>query len=347
VLSSATIWRRSVLGRRKGNSNATNADEPVGPFDRIEAITSSEGPRSPEVDRQIRDLRAEAGLELLASASGIPALPEPDAELPPASEISSVPEISPADLTPGLLRAAILQYGCVLIRGLTDSSRAAALRKGIDAAFDAREAVGENGFDGDAFYDEISSEPPRVVVGRPWVEGSGGVFGGDSPRVLSPIIECFAESGLTEAFEGYMGEPVVISAEKCTLRRTTADLPKAWHQDGTFMGVRALNVWLSLSHCGDVAPGLDIVPRRIEQLAESGGEGSIIDIEVLQEDVERLAGDAGISRPIFEPGDALIFDELVLHQTGSDPAMTETRYAIECWFFGRSAFPSAYVPIAV
>ena len=71
------------------------------------------------------------------------------------------------------------------------------------------------------------------------------MFGGDSPRVLSPIIECFAESGLIEAFEGYMGEPVVVSAEKCTLRRTTADLPKAWHQDGNFMGVRALNVWLS------------------------------------------------------------------------------------------------------
>ena len=51
--------------------------------------------------------------------------------------------------------------------------------------------------------------------------------------------------------------------------------------------------------------------------------------------------------PIFEPGDALFFDELFLHQTGSDPAMPKPRYALESWFFGASRFPSAYAPIAV
>ncbi len=34
--------------------------------------------------------------------------------------------------------------------------------------------------------------------------------------------------------------------------------------------------------------------------------------------------------PSSNRGDALIFDELFLHQTGSDSGMTETRYAIEC-----------------
>ena len=52
-------------------------------------------------------------------------------------------------------------------------------------------------------------------------------------------------------------------------------------------------------------------------------------------------------RPIFEPGDALFFDELFLHQTGSDPAMPKPRFAIENWFFGASGFPAEWSPLAV
>jgi hypothetical protein len=52
-------------------------------------------------------------------------------------------------------------------------------------------------------------------------------------------------------------------------------------------------------------------------------------------------------RPIFEPGDALFFDEMFLHQTGSDPSMPNPRFAIESWFFGGTAFPGDYAPLAV
>jgi hypothetical protein len=54
----------------------------------------------------------------------------------------------------------------------------------------------------------------------------------------------------------------------------------------------------------------------------------------------------GIKRPIFKPGDVMLFDELFLHSTAADPGMTQTRYAIETWFFGPSAFPSEYTPLA-
>ena len=59
------------------------------------------------------------------------------------------------------------------------------------------------------------------------------------------------------------------------------------------------------------------------------------------------AGDKPVHPPIFEPGDALFFDELFLHKTGSDPSMPNPRYAIENWFFGGSGFPREYAPIAV
>jgi hypothetical protein len=62
--------------------------------------------------------------------------------------------------------------------------------------------------------------------------------------------------------------------------------------------------------------------------------------------VQEAAGEVGIVRPIFNPGDALLFDDLMLHQTGSDPEMPNPRYAIESWFFGPSAYPANYVPIA-
>ena len=52
-------------------------------------------------------------------------------------------------------------------------------------------------------------------------------------------------------------------------------------------------------------------------------------------------------RPIFEPGDALFFDEMFLHQTGSDPSMPNPRFAIESWFFGAHGFPADYAPLAV
>ena len=74
---------------------------------------------------------------------------------------------------------------------------------------------------------------------------------------------------------------------------------------------------------------------------------AVLSYQVSQAKAEEAAGDRAIMRPIFEPGDALFFDELFLHQTGSDPSMPKPRFAIESWFFRRPAFPGEYAPIAV
>jgi hypothetical protein len=122
----------------------------------------------------------------------------------------------------------------------------------------------------------------------------------------------------------------------------------AWHQDGKFMGdVRSINLWLSLSRCGDEAPGLDVVPRRLEHIVSTATDEAVLSYQVSQQKAEEAAGDKPIVRPIFEPGDALFFDELFLHQTGSDPSMPNPRFAIESWFFGGSAFPADYAPLVV
>ena len=124
----------------------------------------------------------------------------------------------------------------------------------------------------------------------------------------------------------------------------------AWHQDGKFMGpVRALNLWVSLSRCGDESPGLDILPSRLEEYLPTGTDDAALSYQVAQKKVEEAAERTGkpVVRPIFEPGDAVFFDEKFLHATGSDPSMPKPRYAIENWFFGPSGFPEMYAPIAL
>jgi hypothetical protein len=161
------------------------------------------------------------------------------------------------------------------------------------------------------------------------------------------MLELFRSAGIPQLVAGYLGEPALVSVHKTTLRKAAPSVPGAWHQDGTFMGpVRSLNLWLSLSRCGDVAPGLDLVPRRLEQLVAAGTDDAMLGIQTSTSKVMEAAGDTPILRPIFEPGDALFFDELFLHQTASDPSMPNSRYAIENWFFGASSFPEDYAPIA-
>ena len=120
-----------------------------------------------------------------------------------------------------------------------------------------------------------------------------------------------------------------------------------WHQDGAFLGpgIRVVNVWIALTHCGDDAPGLDIVGGRLHDLVPTGTEGAWFDWSVGDPLVRAVSRDMPVVRPIFEPGDAILFDELNLHRTAITPGMTQERYAIESWFFAPSRFPDTQVPV--
>ena len=102
--------------------------------------------------------------------------------------------------------------------------------------------------------------------------------------------------------------------------------------------IRSINIWLSLSHCGDDAPGLDVVGRRLSGLVQTG-DGAFAAWATSPDAAEQAAAGA-VVRPIFEAGDALIFDHLNLHRTAIDPAMDNDRYAIETWLFAPSTYGS-------
>jgi hypothetical protein len=160
-------------------------------------------------------------------------------------------------------------------------------------------------------------------------------------------MEVVDETGVGDLIATHLGERPALSANKCTLRRVPIDTNTDWHQDGAFLGegARTIDLWLSLSHCGRDAPGLDIVPRRIDHVVQTGTEGAFFDWSVSPAVVDDVAGETPVIRPEFAPGDALLFDHLLLHRTAAGPEMTRERYAIETWFFAPSAYPDGQIPL--
>jgi hypothetical protein len=316
-------------------------------IDRLTAANAAN--RSQQRELRLLELRHAAGLRLIEAQLQEPQHPRPDFTRLP--DDGTLPEIAAAELSPPLLRAGILRDGCLLVRGLMDRDRALDFALQIDAAFEERrrreagEAIGEgycHVFAGDPRYE------PSLEDARPWVKEGGGLLAADSPRLCFEMLEMFAAAGIPALVRSYLGEPPLISVHKTTLRKAEPVVGGGWHQDGAFMGkVRALNLWLSLSRCGDESPGLDLVPRRLEELVQSGGDDVFLSYQVSDTAAAQAAGEKGILRPIFEPGDALFFDDLFLHKTASDPTMPKPRFAIENWFFGGSAFPVEYAPLAV
>jgi Phytanoyl-CoA dioxygenase (PhyH) len=355
------IFKRGEASNRAGDTAVVDvADGPrvVDDFEGTDAELAAEIGRLAEenrvhpsrvTERRLMALRHIDGMRALNPNGASPAFPEPDtARLPPEG---TIPEFPAQELTPGLVRAAILRDGFILVRGLVDRDEAVRFGELIDRAFVEREKIlgGQEAEVG--YYEEFLPGTPEYAEAlsvRPWIREGGGVLAADSPTLSAQMVELFKQANLLTLVEGYLGERPLISLQKTTLRKAEPSVAGAWHQDGSFMGdVRALNLWLSLSRCGDEAPGLDLVPRRLDYLVTQQTEEAVLAIQVSQAMAEEAAGDKEIIRPIFEPGDALLFDDMFLHQTGSDPSMPKPRYAIENWFFGASGFPVEYGPISV
>ncbi|MFL5843050.1 MAG: phytanoyl-CoA dioxygenase family protein [Solirubrobacteraceae bacterium] len=311
----------------------------------LDALAAGAGP---ERARELLALRHRAGIAMLERPPvEAPAFAEPDFAALPDGD---VPEVRAGDLTPGLVRAAFLRNGCLLVRGLIPRSDVDRLLAETDRGYAARREGGDayEPFATDARYETIAFD--RGVVSA---DGWGGLWPADAPDAALAMFDAFERAGLLSLAQAYLGERPAVSVNKSLLRRveppdpSAGRGPSAWHQDGAFLGpVRALNVWVALSRCGDVAPGMDLVPRRLDTLAPAGTEGAVFDWSVSQAVAEEAAGASGIVRPVFEPGDVLLFDELFLHATAAEPGMTEPRYAVECWFFGPSAYPEGYAPLA-
>jgi hypothetical protein len=300
--------------------------------------------RSPELERQLVLWRARAFPTI--SHSGPSLWPPRYADPFPGQ--SGVPEIAAEELTVEVMGGAFQHHGSLLVRNMIPSDDAARMRAGIDRALEARAAfdAGAPEAKTSAWYAETPLDTPTGAMRR-W---GGSLWTADSPHMLYDLLDLYRRRGLTDVLTNYLQEPLTLSIGKSTLRRMQPVGVHDWHQDGAFLGedVRTVNVWLSLSDCGEDAPGLDIVGQKLPSVVETGSHGAVFDwsvgpgmIEILQQ------RGAPLVSPVFRPGDALLFDQLMLHRTGVRPEMTNIRWAIESWFFAPSTFPLDQGPLMV
>jgi hypothetical protein len=257
-------------------------------------------------------------------------------------------------LTPELLGGSILHHGCLIVRGLLSHREAETLREGIGKAIAAFKQTRSGGASAESerWYCPIPVETGSTNHLNRYVaeEIEGNVLAVDSPRMLFELIEIFHRRGVARAIAGYLGERPAISVGKSTLRHVAPTAaPGYWHQDGAFLGpdVRTVNLWLTLSHCGGDAPGLDMVPRRLSALAPTGTQGAHNEWSVAPGVADETASGLSTASPIFQPGDAVFFDQLFLHRTAGSTAHIKPRYAVETWFFAPSTFPKGWGPILI
>ncbi len=315
-------------------------------------VAANRDGRRPEIEERLVDLRFRAAL---ASDREPGTRSWPMSWADPHPGVAGLPEIEPGALTVDVVGGAILHHGALVVRGLLDAESVARIVADTDRAFEARERHSAGAPLGECAPDFVPFTPGRpyehLPYQRQWVRNGGAVWLADSPPALWDVLDVYERVGLPDLLEQYLGTRPALSVNKTTLRRVPVESYPAWHQDGAFLGdgVRTVNVWVSLSHCGGASklPALDVVARRIDAVLETGTEGAMLDKEVSPEVVAREAAGVGVSRPEFQPGDALIFDELFLHRTAISPGMEGCRYAIESWFFDPSCVPPDYPPLAV
>jgi hypothetical protein len=92
--------------------------------------------RKPQLERRLVRVRYEAYAELDGTAPA----PRPEPEERDLERVEGVPAVEAAELTPAILRHAILDSGCLLVRGLIAPEEAERLIGGIDRTLAAREA---------------------------------------------------------------------------------------------------------------------------------------------------------------------------------------------------------------
>jgi hypothetical protein len=267
--------------------------------------------------------------------------------------VNGVPRVAPEQLRLGALEQGLARFGCLLVPGLLTPGRVQHLVDGIDRTFDEfdrweAQPNGKRDTEAEAWFSPFQPVEPvedRVFGGRMFTRSTGGIWTVESPRMLFEVIEALEQVGLGALIAGYFGEQPVLSAAKCNLRRTPTHIPGGWHQDGSFLGrdIATLDVWIALSDCGRDAPGLDIVPQRIEYLLEPGLDGVVVPHDTVLDAIATL--DAEIASPEYHAGDVLLFDHMFLHRTAVDSGMTRERYALETWFFAPSRYPDGQIPI--
>jgi hypothetical protein len=306
------------------------------------AAANREAP-DPDLEVRLIDLRHEAAKTYDAGAGRSP---WPPIYADPFPDVAGVlPEIRASDLSANVLGGAVAHHGALIVRG---AFRPEQVARSVDAIHRTQT---QRDLDAtDAWFRPFPLEPGIDRNLREIVRGQGGTWLADSPRSTALILDELQAAGVTDAISEHLGERLLFSLQKSTLRRSVArNKLVAWHQDGSFLDphVRTMNVWVALSKCGGdyPSPGLQVAPMRIPEILEV--DGALTPHSISAKLVAEVTAEVPVIVPEFDPGDAMLFDERFLHRTYLNAEMTEDRYALECWFFAPSHPSSDYISFLV
>lgn len=158
-------------------------------------------------------------------------------------------------------------------------------------------------------------------------------------RLLFWAFQTFTQSAAYRTYEELYGPRIVFPLLKCIARYQRPDhlashLP--YHQDlDPTKDAHMMNTWVPLDRCGDVAPGLEAINVKVEELrpeiflSETRDKVGEDKWHRHNDFVTGKYGNYSLTRPIFEPGDGLLFDHFTMHRTYTDDGMTKGRMSVE------------------
>jgi hypothetical protein len=227
-----------------------------------------------------------------------------------------LPEISRNELTVDHVASGLLHHGALLVRGLLPPGHVQELRRFLDLG------------------------TTRLVQGA---EATS-----DQAAMLDALVETYRETGLLALAESYIGEEPVGAPGRTVVKRNEEISGLPWHQDASFFRGKcgALNLWTALTPCGEQCPGLSVIPRRFETIVDPQ-HFTVKPSERAASVADELAREMGVASPVFEPGDALVLDEMTLHRTSTRRWKVPVRDVAITWFFAPSRFPAVYEPLAL
>lgn len=308
-----------------------------------------------EVAKAMMDLRISGGP--MAAGGGVPAVAEEHDHR--FDGVDNFPEIGIKQLDVGSLRAGIFGKGALIVRNFMAEDTVKFLRDHIDNSLRSPGRLGQDSPEGDLYDSWFRRSPliaggaqgPARVRGGDLSPTSGSLWTVDAPLAAAELVAFYGQVGLRSLLEAYFQEQALLSVRKWVLRCVPPIRGgnKGWHQDGRFMGagIRTVNLWIALSDCGSgmPAPGLELVADSRRLIHETGTQGAFFDWTVGPDLVAKLAEEHPIVCPTFRAGDAILFDHFSLHRTGEGPHDTESRYAVESWFFAASTAPAKQQPL--
>lgn len=158
------------------------------------------------------------------------------------------------------------------------------------------------------------------------------------------VLRVVAGSALGASLERELGPEPVCDVDQSWVRHGRP--PHRWHQDGALRfdflahaghglpagaNLELRTCWIALTPCGEDAPGLEWVDCPLD--------GLLPPAELTDEAVSSRFPPDRLVHPSLRPGDALVFDGLLLHRTHLPPKMRRARTSLELRFFRAGRLP--------